>query len=340
MRWASASARLPGQAASRRRSPWADAPRTSSALSRIGSVPDGIGLGRVTTTSGVRPVLWIQRLSGVSQRAIVSLNAPPSPVSSCHCWTVPLPNDWSPTRVARFVSWRAPGDDLAGGRAAAVDEADDLELRVGRHAVAQGLGGDLGALRVLLPEDDAGRDELAGDLARRRDVAARVAPEVQDELRPAGLDVGGEGVGQLVGGGIGEAGQPDVPDRPAGEDLAVDLLLLDDVAGDRDLERTRRAALDRERHDRALGAADLVARRVDGQPIERDAVRLEDEVAGLESGALGRRSGQRAGDEQMTVRPEGWAALRAVRGLRRDLGADPLELAADPLQARGGTPRR
>ena len=66
-------------------------------------------------------------MSGVSQRAIVSLNAPPSPLSSCHCWTVPLPNDGSPTSVARSAVLERPGDDLAGRRAAAVDEDDDLE---------------------------------------------------------------------------------------------------------------------------------------------------------------------------------------------------------------------
>ena len=52
-------------------------------------------------TSGSSPTSWIQRLLGVSQRAIVRRNAPPSPVSSCHCWTVPLPNDVWPTSVAR-----------------------------------------------------------------------------------------------------------------------------------------------------------------------------------------------------------------------------------------------
>src|SRR4029077_30439 len=66
--------------------------------------PEGIATG----TSGVSPTPWIQRLSGVSQRAIVSLNAPACPVSSCHCWIVPLPYDCWPTSVARFESLSAP----------------------------------------------------------------------------------------------------------------------------------------------------------------------------------------------------------------------------------------
>ena len=51
---------------------------------------------------------WIQCLSGVSHLAIVRRNAPPSPASSCHCWTVPLPNDRCPTSVARPLSCSAP----------------------------------------------------------------------------------------------------------------------------------------------------------------------------------------------------------------------------------------
>ncbi len=81
-------------------------------------------------------------------------------------------------------------DDLARRRAAAVDEDDELDLRVGGDAVAERFGRDLPALRVLLPEEDARADELAGDLARRRDVAAGVAAQVEDQLRPAGREVG------------------------------------------------------------------------------------------------------------------------------------------------------
>ena len=177
-------------------------PRTSSARSRSGSVPAGTVAGRVTTTSGVRPVPWIQRLSGVSQRATVSLNAPPSPVSSCHCWMVPLPYDCSPTSVARFAVLERAGDDLARGGAAAVDQDDDLHMRVRGDPVGQGLGRDLVALGVLLPEDDARADELAGDLAGGRDVAAGIAAQVEHEPRPAGLEVSREGLDDLVGGRV------------------------------------------------------------------------------------------------------------------------------------------
>ena len=197
---------------------------SSTARSSVGSLPAGSGSGRVTTTSGVSPTSWIQRLSGVSQRAIVSLNAPPSPLSSCHCWTVPLPNDCWPTSVARSAVLERPGDDLAGRCAAAVDEDDDLEVGGGRDAIAERVGRDLVALRVLLPEDRPRRDELAGDLARGGDVAARVAAQVEDELRPAGGEMLLERLDDLVRRDIREARQPDVADRPAGQRLAVDLL--------------------------------------------------------------------------------------------------------------------
>ena len=69
------------------------------------------------------PTSWIQRLSGVSHLAIVRRNAPPSPVSSCHCWTVPLPNDVLADERGPAGVLQRPGDDLARRRAAAVDEA-------------------------------------------------------------------------------------------------------------------------------------------------------------------------------------------------------------------------
>ena len=47
--------------------------------------------GTVTGTSGVRPILWIQRLSGVSHLATVSFTPPALLSSSVQVWTVPLP---------------------------------------------------------------------------------------------------------------------------------------------------------------------------------------------------------------------------------------------------------
>ena len=111
-------------AARRRRRGGVAAPSSSSALSRIGSVAGRESVGqRRRRRPGSMPASWIQRLSGVSHRAIVSRNAPPSPGSSCHCWTVPLPNDvCADERRPPAVLERA-GDDLAGRRAAAVDQA-------------------------------------------------------------------------------------------------------------------------------------------------------------------------------------------------------------------------
>ena len=65
-----------------------------------GSVDRDVGLD----ADVVDPALRRASASGRSVRR----NAPPSPASSCHCWTVPLPNDRCPTSVARPVSWSAP----------------------------------------------------------------------------------------------------------------------------------------------------------------------------------------------------------------------------------------
>ena len=53
---------------------------------------------------------------------------------------------------------------------------------------------------VLLPEDRAVGEELAGDVAGRVDEAARVAAQVEDELRLPGVDVGPDGLVELVRG--------------------------------------------------------------------------------------------------------------------------------------------
>src|SRR3954452_19658492 len=86
------------------------------------------------------------------------------------------------------------GDDLARRRAAVIDHDDDLDLRVGGDPIAERFGRDLGALRILLPEEHAGADELARDLPRRRDVAAGVAAEVEDDLCPTGGQMRLQGV--------------------------------------------------------------------------------------------------------------------------------------------------
>ncbi len=131
---------------------------------------------------------------------------------------------------------------------------------------------------------------------------------------------------------IGEAAQPDVADRVVGIGRALDLLLEDDVARDRDIEGDAAVAHDLERHDRAARSADPVPGAVHREPVERHAVGAEHEVPRPQAGRLGRRSGDRGDDDEPTVRSERRAALVAVRVLGRDLRPDTLELPADPLQ--------
>ena len=133
----------PPQAPSPRRCP----PSTSSARSSVGSVPAGTGVGRSPTTSGLSPTPWIQRLFGVSHFAIVSRNAPPSPVSSCHCWTVPLPYDCWPTSVARPVSCRAPATISLADALPPSMRHDDADRRIRRHAAGRGRRSGSGSLR-------------------------------------------------------------------------------------------------------------------------------------------------------------------------------------------------
>ena len=131
-----------------------------------------------------------------------------------HCWTVPLPNDVSPTTVARFVSWRAP---------ATISLADALPLSTRTTSlidasVAMPLsgGGRLGlaAVGVLLPEDRPAGDELARHLPGSGDVAARIAPKVEDDLLLAGLEVRLQGVMELGCGVVGEASDARCNRRP------------------------------------------------------------------------------------------------------------------------------
>ena len=58
------------------------------------------------------------------------------------------------------------------------------------------------------------------DLPRRRDVAAGVAAEVEDDLLAAGVDVGLERVVELARRVVREAGHADVADLAVGEVLA------------------------------------------------------------------------------------------------------------------------
>ena len=98
------------------------------------------------------PTRWIQRLSGVSHLAIVSLSAPLS-ASSIHCWTVPLPNVVSPTSVARSRSWSAPATISLAEALPRSMRTTTLDLVRGREAARGGVGLDLAAVGVLLPEE-------------------------------------------------------------------------------------------------------------------------------------------------------------------------------------------
>ena len=90
------------------------------------------------------------------------------------------------------------GDDLAGRRAAGIDQADDGQIVARGDAARVGRRRRLLPVRVLLPEDDAVGDEVAGDRPGGGDEAARIAAQVQDQLGPAGVDVRLEGLADLA----------------------------------------------------------------------------------------------------------------------------------------------
>ena len=191
------------------------------------------------------PVPWIQVRSGVSHLAIVSRKPPLSSSSCVHCWTVPLPNVFAPTSVARPRSCSAP---------ATISDADaeppstSTTSRIhGSVAAPPGLavGLDQVAVGVLLPEHRAVGEELARDVAGRRHEPARVAAQVDDQLALAALHGRRDRRVELLGGVVREPGQLDVADGALGEVLGLDLGLDDDRAHDRELERRPAAAQDR-----------------------------------------------------------------------------------------------
>ena len=205
-------------------------PRTSSALSRVGSLPAGVARGDVDhdvrrQADLVDPALVRRQPAGdrqLERAALAGQLAATAGRSPCRT-TV-----W-PTSVARFDVLERAGDDLARRRAPAVDEA--------RRPAASGPSRRRRAgpsVATWLPcascsqKIDPGADELAGDLAGRRHEAARVAAQVEDELAsgPA-RDVVAAGPSTTWSAAASEKpGQPDVADgrrRPSA--LLVDLLL-------------------------------------------------------------------------------------------------------------------
>src|SRR5919197_643955 len=194
-------------------------------------------------------------------------------------------------------------DDLAGRRAALVDEDLDFDARVGRDSARFVFGRRLTALSILLPEDGPRADELARDRARGRNEPARVSPKVDDQLLDPIADVLGDGVVERRRGRVREAGQADVANRSVGQRLRDDLALNDDVAGDRQVERRRLGADDAQGDRRAALAADFVARLVDREPVELRAVDGDDHVARLHPGLLGGRTFDRGDDDELAVPP-------------------------------------
>src|SRR5207249_435395 len=161
-----------------------------------------------------------------------------------------LADELSPSRVLE-----RPRHDLAGRRAALVDEHDDLDGGIRGDASRLGVRWDGIRLRALLPEDRSRGDELAGDAPGGGDVAAGIAPEVDDDLPLAGIDVPFEGGLEVAGGLVAEAGDLQVAHGPRCEVLRDDLLLDDDVARDLHVEWGGRPAHDRQGHDGSLRAS-------------------------------------------------------------------------------------
>ena len=124
------------------------------------------------------------------------------------------------------------------------------------------------------------------------------------------------------------------PIEPFGEVLLDDLALDDRVAHDRDVERGAGLALDRQDDLGPLLATNAVAGLVDRQPIEPVTVDGQHRVARHEDRPSGRASPRSVRRRSGCSRPEGRAVARlAGRVPRADLGADPLELAGQVLEA-------
>ena len=193
---------------------------------------------------------------GVNQRLIV-IRTPPSFSRRPQTWTVFLPKVGSPTSVARPRSWSA---------AATISEADadpplmsttTRQVGVGGDAVAGGrVLADVVAGR-LLGEDQAVVDELAGDLLRRLDVAARVVAQVEHDLVGALVEELLRGPRRTArwparrsrSGRCSRCGRRSAGSRPPGVTISARVM--------RDVERLAAVALDGERDVGARLAADL-----------------------------------------------------------------------------------
>ena len=210
--------------------------RISSALASCGSWPCGVPSGTGTTTSGVMPTPWIQVLSGVSHLAIESRKPPLSLGSWIHCWMVPLPNGLrADERGAPGVLERA-GEDLAALAEPPLTsttsrDPGSVAMPPGWRAAAVWLPSG-----VLLPVDGPGADELAGDAQRRVHEAAGVVAQVEHEAPDPWSSCALSSAWKSPAALRAEAGDLEVADGPVGERRLVDVLRLDDVAGDRQVE--------------------------------------------------------------------------------------------------------
>ncbi len=169
----------------------------------------------------------------------------------------------------------------------------------------------------------AGRDDLAlaQEIVRHGDrliqQAARIVAQVEHDAGELGAGLAAQVLDGVLDAAVGllvEAGDADIADIVAFE-LFLHRLDLDDGALHRDVERILALALDGELDLAAHGPAHALDRVVEAHALDRFAVDLHDEVAGLEARVRGRRVVDRRHHLDDAV-------------LHRDLDAEAAELAA------------
>ena len=323
-----AAGRSPDGARSRR------APRAPCRGS--GPSPAGTGSGRMsTTTSGVSPTSWIQRLFGVSHLRDGQLER-----AALAGELLPLLDGALAERL--LADERRPSGVLE--RAATISLADALPpsmrqttVRLGSVATpsGEGVGRDLDALGVLLPEDRPRRDELARD---RRGPRSRSRPGSPRRSRISVVRPASTCAASASRRAVAPVSEKPVsrtyPTVPSARSW---LMTSCSWTTSRVIARSNGggvAAL-----DRSASTTEPFGPRIRSRAPST--VRPSSEVPSVarmrspaqQPGLLGGRAGDRGDDHEPAVRPERRAALRAVGRLRGDLRADPLELAADPLQA-------
>ena len=283
--------------------------------------------GPTTSMSGGTPTPSIEEPSGSSHLATDSRNPPLSPGSSVHSWIVPFPNVVSPTSVARSRAPSAPARiSLADAVPSSMRTAMSMPGSVARPPARASIDASLAA-RLLLLVHRAVRQELARHRHRGIDEAAGVVPDVHDEGLDAGFEMGSQLPVEVVRGTDAERVDPQVPDAPVGEDRRADVLLADELAGDRQRE-VGALALDAQLDVGAAGTADELDRVAHRQSGYRSVVDRPDLVAPLQTGIRGRRVGQDVDDDEPAGIAHRLAGL-AGRVLAHHPRSDALELAGD-----------